>query len=105
MTPPQMAVGMATAAPGDGDTALTSALEGWLTPALPPLVNQTEAAAIGGVSKATLIRWREPGTGEHGPDKTYMIPPAMAGSTPVWARADIERFFATTGRQRAAASA
>jgi hypothetical protein len=75
------------------------------TSSLPPLVGLKTASEILGVTKVTLLRWLRPGSGKgsasFGPDKTYMVPPARAGSRPVWAREDVERFALEFGRQRA----
>lgn len=70
------------------------------------LVGAKEACAILGVDKMTLWRWRQPGSGKphssYGDDRTYMIPPKQrVGNRPVWARADVEEFARTIGRQRA----
>jgi hypothetical protein len=77
----------------------------WRTPRLPALVSSKEACEILGIQKMTLNRWLRPGTGPHGPDKTYMIPPAphSPAAGPVWVRSDIERFRDEIGRQRAPA--
>ena len=76
----------------------------WATPRLPDLVGSKEAAEILGVHKATLNRWLKPESGPHGSTKTYMIEPKYIDAGPVWVRADVERFAAEQGRQRAAAT-
>jgi hypothetical protein len=76
----------------------------WLTPKLPELVGSKEACELLGIQKSTLTRWLKPGSGDHGDDKTYMIPPARTAAGPVWAKADIERFGEKIGRQRAPAT-
>lgn len=56
-----------------------------------------------GVQKMTLNRWLRPGSGEFGPDQTYMIPPKYIAAGPVWVKSDVERFAEEVGRQRALA--
>ncbi len=83
------------------------------TSRLPELVGIAGACDILGVDKATLYRWLEPGTGELGPEGTYMVAPRRVRTPqadgswrdgwPVWAREDVYRFAEETGRQRAAA--
>lgn len=74
------------------------------------LVGIKGAADILGVDKSTVHQWLKPGSGELGPERTYMIPPARVdgefstGKTkgwPVWFRADVEFFDREVGRQRA----
>lgn len=77
---------------------------GWKTPRLPELVGAKDACELLGVQKMTLNRWMRPGSGEHGPDGTYMIPPKRVGSGPVWVRSDVEHFAEEIGRRRAPAS-
>lgn len=72
----------------------------WETPSLPPLVGTKEACEILGIQKMTLHRWLQPGSGALGEDRTYMIPPKRIGASPVWVRADVERFRDEVGRQR-----
>jgi hypothetical protein len=76
----------------------------WRTPRLPDLVGGKEACEILGVQKMTLNRWMRPGSGNLGPDGTYMIPPKRIDAGPVWVRSDVERFAEEIGRQRAPAA-
>lgn len=78
---------------------------GWLTYELPELVGSKRACEILGIQKMTLNRWLRPGSGEHGPDGTYMIPPARVGSGPVWVLSDVTHFAEEQGRRRAPAAA
>jgi hypothetical protein len=83
----------------------------WRTPRLPEIVNTDGACDVLGVDKMTLWRWQQPGSGtpetNHPPGNTYMIPPARAQGRggelkqPLWVKADVERFAAEIGRQRA----
>lgn len=75
----------------------------WRTPRLPALVGSAEACTILGIQKMTLNRWMRPGSGPHGPEKTYMIEPKRIKAGPVWVKSDIERFRDEIGRQRAPA--
>jgi hypothetical protein len=75
----------------------------WRTPRLPELVGAKEACEILGIQKMTLNRWMKPGSGPHGADGTYMIPPKRIDAGPVWVRSDVERFRDEIGRQRARA--
>lgn len=75
----------------------------WRTPRLPDLVGSQEACELLGIQKMTLNRWMKPGSGIHGEDGTYMIPPKRIKAGPVWVREDVERFAAEIGRQRAPA--
>lgn len=81
----------------------------WRTPRLPDVVSSKGACELLRVDKQTLWRWCQPGSGSLGPDKTYMIPPKLVWSGddtkgwPIWDRADVERFAAEIGRQRAPA--
>jgi hypothetical protein len=72
----------------------------WETPSLPPLVGSKEACEILGIQKMTLNRWMQPGSGELGEDRTYMVPPKRVDAGPVWIREDVERFRDEVGRQR-----
>jgi hypothetical protein len=74
---------------------------GFKTEKLPPLVGAKEACEILGIQKMTLRRWLEKGSGNFGPDGTYMIPPARIDAGPVWVRSDIEYFVEEIGRRRA----
>lgn len=97
----------------DGTDAMTerATRRPWRTRRLEgQLVGIKGAAHILGVDKSTVHQWLKPGSGELGPEKTYMIPPARVdgefstGKTrgwPVWFRADVEYFEAEIGRQRA----
>ncbi len=80
----------------------------WRTARLPRLVGIKGACALLGVHKTTLHLWIAAGSGDLGPDKTYMIPPVRIGDGgdvddgwPVWVREDVERFAVEIGRQRA----
>lgn len=75
----------------------------WRTPRLPELVGSKEACRILDIQKMTLNRWMRPGSGELGPEQTYMIPPKRIEAGPVWVREDVERFADEIGRQRARA--
>jgi hypothetical protein len=75
----------------------------WRTPRLPELVGNAEACEILGIQKMTMKRWMQPGSGTHGPDHTYMIPPKRIKAGPVWVRDDVMRFRDDIGRQRAPA--
>jgi hypothetical protein len=72
----------------------------WETPSLPPLVGAKEVCEILGIPKMTLHRWLQPGSGELGENRTYMIPPKRIDAGPVWVRADVERFRDEVGHQR-----
>lgn len=75
----------------------------WRTPRLPELVGNKQACEILGVSKVTVGRWLEPGSGEgHGfaPDDTYLIPPQLTSAGRVWAADDLRRFKASRGNRR-----
>lgn len=72
----------------------------WRTYRLPDLVGAKEAIEILGITKMTLGRWLEPGSGTLGPNRTYMIPPKSVAATPIWVRSDVERFRDEIGRQR-----
>lgn len=74
--------------------------EPWKTDTLPDLVGFKEACALLGVSKATLARWSQPGSGEHGPKRTYMIESKQISSGPVWDRQDVLGFARTAPRRR-----
>lgn len=80
----------------------------WRTARLPRVVGIKGASNLLGVHKTTLTKWMEPGSGELGPDKTYMVPPLRVGDGgdvddgwPIWAREDVVRFAQEIGRQRA----
>lgn len=80
----------------------------WLTPRLPELAGYAEATELLGVSKMTLGRWLEPGSGKgagFGPDDTYLIPPVRTKSGPMWAADDLRHFKAAHARRRAPAVA
>lgn len=64
----------------------------WRTLRLPDLAGAAEARAILGIDKSMLSRWMEPRSGSFGPDLTYMVVPVQLSASPIWARADIERF-------------
>lgn len=72
----------------------------WRTDFLPELVGFAEAVEILGIEKSTLRLWMQPGSGPHGPDGTRMITPQKLRATPVWVRADVERFKAEFGTRR-----
>lgn len=95
------------AAVTNGHRLLVSAIEmarrPWRTPRLPELVGNKEACQILGIQKMTMKRWLEPGSGPHGPDGTYMIPPRRIDAGPVWVKDDVLRFKQEIGRQRAPA--
>ena len=78
----------------------------WQTLLLPELAGYTEATEILGVSKMTLGRWLEPGSGKgegFGADDTFLIGPARTKSGPVWVADDLRHFKAAhAGRRRAA---
>lgn len=76
----------------------------WRTARLPELVGNAEACEILGISKRTLGRWMQPGSGEFGPESTYMIPWKTIRASPVWVREDVERFADEIGRRRALAA-
>ncbi|MBO0767385.1 MAG: hypothetical protein J2O48_01745 [Solirubrobacterales bacterium] len=72
----------------------------WGTPQLPELAGSKEACEILGITKATLARWLEPGSGSHGDQCTWMIEPRYVAAGPVWPRADVEGFAREIGRKR-----
>lgn len=82
----------------------------WKTERLPRVVGIKGASNLLGVHKTTLTKWMEPGSGELGPDKTYMVPPRRVddgtGSEdgwPIWDAEDVVWFAKEIGRQRALA--
>lgn len=82
-----------------GVTAATSTRRrtAWRTLMLPELAGYAEATEILGVSKMTLGRWLEPGSGKgegFGRDDTFLVGPARTRSGPVWAAADLRQFRA-----------
>lgn len=73
----------------------------WRTARLPPLVGAKGACEILGIHKTTFYKWLRPGSGDLGPDKTYMVPPKYIEAGPVWDRSDVEHFAVEIGRRRA----
>jgi hypothetical protein len=66
------------------------------------IVGNREACELLGIQKATLARWMKPGTGEHGPQRTYMIEwRSEVSAGPIWDRQDVLDFAATNPRKRA----
>ncbi len=76
----------------------------WSTPSLPELCGVREAVELFGVSRSTITRWRQPGSGPHGPDKTYLPPPKYVGARDgdgvqvIWTRDDLLRCLETYQR-------
>jgi hypothetical protein len=73
----------------------------WETDNLPALVGNKETCELLGIQKSTLARWMKPETGEHGPQRTYMIEWKTVNAGPVWDRRDVEDFAAMNPRRRA----
>lgn len=84
------------------------------TSLLPPLSTAQGAREIlgenGPLAATTLEDWLRPGTGPHGPDGTWLVPPARPFNgfddipgDPMWVAEDLERFYGEFGYRRPAA--